>query len=106
MLLRLGSGGNITRCLLRPALVAADWIIFGEFTVKQETSSEKLLRNKKEATTCMAIGAGVGILGGAAAVMTAAVCPLCIFVAPGLFGLGAYRRWKASQGGVNGIQND
>jgi len=74
--------------------------------MKHETASEETVRDKKEANTCMALGAGVGILGGAAAPLTGAVCPLCIFIAPGLVGYGAYRRWKGSQIKVKGVRND
>lgn len=52
---------------------------------------------KREANTCMALGAGVGVLGTASAVITGVVCPLCVFVAPGLIGFGAYRKWRSSK---------
>ena len=52
---------------------------------------------KKDASTLMALGAGVGVLGTASAVVAGAVCPLCIFIAPGLFGIGAYKRWRLSR---------
>ena len=52
----------------------------------------------KDANACIAIGAGVGALGAAGAMVAGAVCPLCIFVAPGLIGVGAYKRWKAKRG--------
>lgn len=53
---------------------------------------------KREANTCMALGAGVGALGTAAAVAGGALCPLCVVVAPGLIGIGAYKRWKLRAG--------
>ncbi len=62
----------------------------------KKDNSEKS-KEVKEANTCMALGAGVGVLGTAGAVVSGAVCPLCIFIAPGLVGYGAYRRWKASK---------
>lgn len=49
---------------------------------------------KKDAEVCMALGAGVGLLGAASAAMVGAVCPLCVIVAPGLIGYGAIKRWK------------
>lgn len=58
---------------------------------------EHLEQERKEATTCMTIGAGVGVLGAASALLAGAVCPLCFFVAPGLIGVGAYKRAKASK---------
>ena len=54
-------------------------------------------KDKKDANTCMALGVGVGALGAASAALSGAVCPLCIFIAPGLVGFGAYKRWRASQ---------
>ncbi|MBX7143702.1 MAG: hypothetical protein K1X79_04560 [Oligoflexia bacterium] len=65
-------------------------------------AEEKDLRPEKgqqerEANTCMALGAGVGVLGAASAALTGALCPLCVVVAPGLIGLGAYRKWSARQ---------
>lgn len=52
---------------------------------------------KREANTCMALGAGVGALGAAAAALGGAVCPLCVVVAPGLIAIGAYKRWKCGK---------
>ena len=54
-------------------------------------------KDKRDANTCMALGVGVGALGAVAAALSGAVCPLCIFVAPGLLGIGAYKRWKTSR---------
>lgn len=59
--------------------------------------SVKKKEDKKDANTCMALGIGVGTLGAASAVLTGVVCPLCVFIAPGLIGLGAYRRWWAAK---------
>lgn len=56
-------------------------------------------QEKKDANTVIALGAGVGVLGTAGAIITGAVCPLCIIVTPGLIGFGAYRRWKSGAGG-------
>ncbi len=62
--------------------------------------------DKKDANTCMALGAGVGALGAASAALVGAVCPLCIFIAPGLVGYGAYKRWKISQIESKGESNE
>ena len=59
--------------------------------------SVNLKREKQDANTCMAIGAGVGALGATGAVVLGAVCPLCYVVAPGLVAIGAYKRWKLSK---------
>ncbi len=63
--------------------------------MKENLIAKSCTEEKKDANTCMALGAGVGALGAASAVLTGAICPLCIFIAPGLVGYGAYRRWKA-----------
>lgn len=63
----------------------------------KEPQPEQIVQERKDATTCMAIGASVGVLGAASAVLAGAVCPLCFFVAPGLIGVGAYKRAKASK---------
>ena len=62
--------------------------------MKGKSSLEENDKDKKDANACMAVGAGVGLLGTASATLAGAVCPLCFFIAPGLVGYGAYRRWK------------
>jgi len=66
-----------------------------KFIMEETLSLEEIDRDKKDANTCMALGAGVGIFGAASAALAGAVCPLCIFIAPGLVGYGAYKRWTA-----------
>jgi len=61
-----------------------------EKTIKEDK------KDKDDANTCMALGASVGVIGTASAVIAGAVCPLCFFIAPGLVGYGAYKRWKSS----------
>jgi hypothetical protein len=46
---------------------------------------------QREAGTCIALGAGVGVLGAASALTGAALCPICVVVAPGLIGLGIFK---------------
>jgi hypothetical protein len=65
--------------------------------IATKDGGEATKNEKKDANVCMALGAGVGTLGAISAAITGAVCPLCIFVAPGLLGVGAYKRWKASK---------
>ena len=60
----------------------------------QTTSPEAKV---KEANTVIAIGAGVGALGAGAALLGGALCPLCIFIAPGLVGLGVVQRIRAGR---------
>ena len=68
-----------------------------------QSSSKDSVKNKREAETCIALGAGVGVLGATVAAVTGAVCPLCILIAPGMVGYGLYKKRKdsvqESQGG-------
>ena len=67
--------------------------------MENKTQDENnIKKDKKEANVCIALGAGVGVAGGASAVVAGVLCPLCVFVAPGLIGYGAYKRWKLSHG--------
>ena len=67
---------------------------------------KKINEDKRDANTCMALGVGVGALGAASAALAGAVCPLCIFIAPGLVGVGAYKRWRASKIKNKGEKNE
>ena len=62
--------------------------------IEQFSQVQNLKTEKREANTCVALGAGVGALGISAALVTGAVCPICIFVAPGLIGAGLFKRWN------------
>ncbi len=64
--------------------------------MKEVSTFEKIKKDKQDANICIGLGAGVGIAGAASALIAGAVCPLCVFVAPGLIGVGAYKRWKAN----------
>ncbi len=70
--------------------------------MEESSIVKKTGEDKKAANTYMALGVGVGALGAASAAISGAVCPLCIFIAPGLVGCGAYMRWKASQSKSDG----
>ncbi len=75
-----------------------------EMDNREQTNDAKSERH--EGNTCIALGAGVGALGAASAALTGAICPLCIFIAPGLIGYGAFRRWKGSQNEQRGDKNE
>jgi len=63
--------------------------------MNEDSKSKDVIQKNQEANSCIALGAGVGVLGAAAAAVTGAVCPLCVFIAPGLVSLGAYKKWQA-----------
>lgn len=74
--------------------------------MKEKDEQDAPDKERRDANTCMALGAGVGVLGSASAAITGAMCPLCIFVAPGLIGYGAYKRWKGLQIGQKGNSDE
>ncbi len=49
-----------------------------------------------EANTLILGGLGVGAIGIISAAIGGAVCPACLVAAPALFGIGAYKRWRAA----------
>jgi len=51
---------------------------------------------KREGDTCLALGLGVGALGAVGAVVSGAVCPLCLVIAPSLIGVGISKRLRSS----------
>ncbi len=69
----------------------------------QESKAEK---DRREGNTCIALGAGVGALGAISAAITGALCPLCIFVAPGLVGVGAIKRWQGTKAQSEGSKTN
>jgi len=81
--------------IFTPIIIDSSFEKLRAVTMKEGLIPESSTDEKKDANTCMALGAGVGVLGAASALLTGALCPLCIFIAPGLVGYGAYRRWKA-----------
>jgi len=50
-----------------------------------------------QANQCIAIGAGVGGIGTAAALTLGATCPLCFVAAPVLIGVGLFKRFSAKK---------
>lgn len=52
----------------------------------------------RDANTYMAFGAGLGALGTGAALLAGATCPLCVVIAPAMFGVGAWKRIAAQCG--------
>ena len=61
------------------------------------TNSTQSDRNTKlrEANSCMALGAGLGAVGTGTALLAGATCPLCVLIAPALFGYGEWKRFTA-----------
>jgi hypothetical protein len=47
-----------------------------------------------EANLCIGAGVGVGLLGAGGALLSGAVCPMCVVAAPALIGAGIFQRWR------------
>jgi hypothetical protein len=60
-------------------------------------SDPKWNTQRREANTCIALGAGVGALGAAGVMLSGAVCTACVVVAPGLVAIGALKRWRIAK---------
>ncbi len=63
------------------------------------TDSVEANRNDelRDANSCMAMGAGLGVVGAGTALLAGATCPLCIVLAPALIGVGAWKRFVTSR---------
>lgn len=55
-------------------------------------ATEEALRDGNQ---CIAMGVGLGGFGAGTLLAFGATCPLCLVAAPGLVGLGLYKRFKA-----------
>lgn len=60
-------------------------------------SDPQLDHDLQEANSCLAIGAGVGVMGTGSALLIGATCPLCVVVAPALIGMGLWKRYSAQR---------
>jgi len=60
-----------------------------EANKKTEIDVEK---EKREANTCIGLGLGVGALGASGALLSGALCPICVVVAPGIVAAGVIKR--------------
>lgn len=72
------------------------------------TNTTQQIRNAeiREANTCMALGAGLGAAGTGTALLVGATCPLCVVIAPALFGFGVWKRIMAPRGTCPDSIND
>jgi hypothetical protein len=50
---------------------------------------------RRDANTCIALGAGLGAVSAGTALIAGATCPLCVVLAPALIGFGAWKRFTA-----------
>lgn len=59
----------------------------------EETGTDR----NAEANSLIASGAGIAAIGIAGAMVSGAVCPVCVVAAPALLGLGAVRKLRAAK---------
>ncbi|MBL7661824.1 hypothetical protein JNK13_03625 [bacterium] len=71
--------------------------------VSSRPQSDKL---NSEGNACLGLGAGVGALGLGGAMISGAVCPLCIFVTPLLIGMGITQKVRAKNCQANTDSSD
>jgi len=48
----------------------------------------------RQANSCLVLGAGLGAVGTATALVAGATCPLCLVLAPALIGVGVWKRYR------------
>jgi hypothetical protein len=59
------------------------------------TSEQQIQQELRDAGSCLAMGAGVGTLGTASALLLGATCPICVVMAPALIGMGLVKGYAA-----------
>ena len=65
--------------------------------VEKGKTQREIDSEKREANSCIGLGLGVGALGVGGALLSAAVCPICVVVAPALVGAGMIKRIKIAK---------
>ena len=66
-----------------------------DISKSEDSTSLELVDQVRDASSMIASGIGIGVLGAAAAAISGAVCPVCIVAVPALVGAGAYKCWRA-----------
>ncbi len=78
--------------------------------MEKELNEAQVQQELRDAGSCLAMGAGVGTVGTASAILLGATCPICIVMAPALIGMGLFRGYAARKKrdvlrGVSAIQS-
>ena len=58
-------------------------------------NEQQIQQELRDAGSCLAMGAGVGTVGTASALLLGATCPICVFMAPALIGMGLVKGYVA-----------
>ena len=56
---------------------------------------QQIQQELRDAGSCLAMGAGVGTVGTASALLLGATCPICVVMAPALIGMGLVKGYAA-----------
>ena len=56
---------------------------------------QQVQQELQDAGSCLAMGAGVGTVGTASALLLGATCPICVVMAPALIGMGLVKGYVA-----------
>ena len=66
-------------------------------TQTTEAGNDKQLIQQQlsDAGSCLAMGAGVGTVGTASALLLGATCPICVVMTPALIGIGLVKGYAA-----------
>ncbi len=56
---------------------------------------QQIQQELRDAGSCLAMGAGVGTVGTASALLLGAICPICVVMAPALIGMGLVKGYAA-----------
>ena len=60
-----------------------------------ENGEQQIQQELRDAGSCLAMGAGVGTVGTASALLLGATCPICVVMAPALIGMGLVKGYAA-----------
>jgi hypothetical protein len=64
-------------------------------SIESQTGAQQIQQELRDAGSCLAMGAGVGTMGTASALLLGATCPICFVAAPALIGMGLVKGYTA-----------
>ena len=64
---------------------------------KSEERKQHAIHDLKDARAAIAMGAGVGTIGTASAILLGATSPICVVMAPALIGIGLIKGYAAKK---------
>ena len=64
-------------------------------SIESQSDEQQIQQELRDAGSCLAMGAGVGTVGTASALLLGATCPICVVMAPALIGMGLVKGYAA-----------